>query len=110
MLVYYSTDLVQVSYTDFELQDDKDLEVYIWIIVYTWWWVITWRSIEQSCITNSTMAEYVSTFKVAKNDTYISNADIVIPTSSQPLTLYRDNSGTMKIAKEPRSRDRSKYI
>lgn len=67
MLVYCSPDLVQVGYTYLELHDDNYLEVYIWIIICTWLWVIAWRSIEQSCIIDSTMeVEYVSAFQDSK--------------------------------------------
>ena len=68
MLVYHSEDLIPISYTDSDFQSDIDFRKFILGCVFTLGGgAISWRSVKQSCIANSTMkAEYVTTCEAAK--------------------------------------------
>ena len=68
MLVYHSEDLIPISYTDSNFQSDLDFRKSTLGCVFTLGGgAISWRSVKQSCITDSTMeAEYVATCKAAK--------------------------------------------
>ena len=66
---------------------------------------ISWRSIKQSCIADSTMeAEYVEASMAAKEVVWNRNflLDLgVVPSMQLPITLYCDNSGAIANSKEP---------
>ena len=68
---------------------------------------ISWRSIKQSCVADSTMeAEYVAAFKATKEAVWLRNflLDLgEVPSVQSPITLYCDNSGTIANSKEPRT-------
>ena len=68
MLVYHSEDLIPISYTDSDFQSNLDFRKSTLGCVFTLGGgAISWRSVKQSCITDSTMeAEYVATCKAAK--------------------------------------------
>ncbi|XP_070032554.1 secreted RxLR effector protein 161-like [Nicotiana tomentosiformis] len=61
MLVYHSGDLVPIGYTDSDFQSDRDSRKSISEYVFTLGGgAISWRSIKQSCVADSTMeAKYV---------------------------------------------------
>ncbi|KAL2533350.1 cysteine-rich RLK (RECEPTOR-like protein kinase) 8 [Abeliophyllum distichum] len=83
MLVYSSPNIVPVGYTDSDFQADKN------------------------------SPEYVASYKAAKEAVWLKKFLIeigVVPASSQPMTLYCDNSGAVANAKEPRSHQRGKHI
>lgn len=58
---------------------------------------ITWRSIKQSCIADSTMeAEYVATDETAKEAVWLRNFLIdlgMVQMKRLPITLFCDNNG-----------------
>ena len=68
MLVYCSEDLIPISYTDSDFQSDLDFRKSTSGCVFTLGGgAISWRSIKQSYIADSTMeAEYVAAYEVAK--------------------------------------------
>ncbi|RVW99042.1 Retrovirus-related Pol polyprotein from transposon TNT 1-94 [Vitis vinifera] len=75
---------------------------------------ISWRSIKQTCVADSTMeAEYVVASEAAKEAVLLRNflLDLgVVPSVQSPITLYCDNSGAVANSKEPRSHKRAKHI
>nr|XP_023890198.1 uncharacterized protein LOC112002272 [Quercus suber] len=67
---------------------------------------IGWRSVKQSCITDSTMkAEYVAACEAAKEAVwlkqFLSNLGVV-RIEQVPITLFCDNSGVVAQSKDPR--------
>ena len=75
---------------------------------------ISWRSVKQSSITDSTMeAEYIAAFEAAKEVVWLRNflMDLkVVSYAQSAITLYCDNSGAVANSKEPRSHKRGKHI
>ena len=75
---------------------------------------ISWRSIKQSCVADSTMeAEYVAASEAAKEAVWLRNflLDLgEVPSAQLPITLYCDNSGAVANSKEPRTHKRAKHI
>ena len=68
MLVYRCEDLIPIGYTDSDFQSDLDFRKSISSCVFTLGrGAISWRSVKQSCIVDSTMeAKYVVACEVAK--------------------------------------------
>ena len=68
---------------------------------------ISWRSIKQSSIVDSTMeAKYITASEVAKEAVWLKNflMDLgVVPSAQSAIIFYCDNSGVVANAKEPRS-------
>ena len=75
---------------------------------------ITWRSIKQSCIVDSTMeVEYVAASEAAKEAVWLRNflMDLdVVPSVRSTITLYCDNNGAVANSKEPRTHKKGKHI
>ncbi|XP_052193821.1 secreted RxLR effector protein 161-like [Diospyros lotus] len=73
MLVYRADDLVPVGYTDSDFQADKDERKSTNGYVFTLsGGAISWRSIKQSCIADSTMeAEYVAASEASKEAVWL---------------------------------------
>ena len=75
---------------------------------------ISWGSIKQSCVIDSTMeVEYVATSKTAKEAIWLKNflLDLgEVPLVQSPITLYYDNSRVIANLKEPRAHNRAKHI
>ena len=75
---------------------------------------ISWRSVKQSSIADSTMeAEYIAASEAAKEAVWLKNflLDLeVVPLTQSTITLYCDNSGAVANSKEPRSHKRGKHI
>ncbi|KAK0585925.1 hypothetical protein LWI29_036357 [Acer saccharum] len=75
---------------------------------------VIWRSIKQSCITDSTMvAEYVAACEAAKGAVWLRQFLIdleVVPNANKQITIYCDNSGAVANLREPRSHKRGKHI
>ena len=69
--------------------------------------VISWKSVKQSCIADSTMeAEYVGASEETKEAVWLRNflLDLgVIPSVQSVITLYYDNSGAVANLKESRA-------
>ena len=75
---------------------------------------ISWRSVKQSCIADSTMeAEYVATCEVAKEaiwlKKFLSNLG-VLRMEQVPITLFCDNNGAVAQSKDPRNHKKGKHI
>ena len=68
MLVYHCEDFIPIGYTDFDFQSDLDFKKSTSGCVFTLGGGdISWRSIKQSCIADSTMeAQYVAACEAAK--------------------------------------------
>ena len=68
MLVYCCEDLIPIGYTNSDFQSDLDFKKYTSGCVFTLGArAITWRSVKQSCIADSTMeTEYVATCEAEK--------------------------------------------
>ena len=68
MLVYPGEDLIPIDYIDLDFQSDLNFKKSTLGCVFTLGGgAISWRSIKQSCIADSTMeVEYVATYEAAK--------------------------------------------
>ena len=68
MLFYQYEDLIHIGYTDSDFQSNLDFRKSTLGCVFTLGGgAISWRSVKQSCIADSTMeAKYVATCEVAK--------------------------------------------
>ena len=75
---------------------------------------ISWRSVKQSSIADSTMeVEYIAASEAAKEAVWLNNFLMgleVVPFECSAITLYYDNSGAVANSKEPRSHKRGKHI
>ncbi|XP_033514707.2 secreted RxLR effector protein 161-like [Nicotiana tomentosiformis] len=115
MLVYHSGDLAPIGYTDSDFQSDRDSRKSTLGYVFTLGGgTINWRSIKQSCVSDSTMeAEYVAASEAAKEVVLLGNflkEFNVVPSVQAPIVLYCDNSDAVANSKEPRSHKMSKHI
>ena len=75
MLVYQANSLVPIGYTDLDFQSDIDLKKLTSENVFTLGGgTISWRSIKQSCVADSTMeAEYVAASEATKKMVWLRN-------------------------------------
>lgn len=108
MLIYHSDDLVPIGYTDSDFQSDRDSRKSTSGNVFTLGGgTISWRSIKQTCVADSTMeAEYVAVSEATKEAVWLGNflRELgVVPSIQAPITLYCDNSGAVANSKEPRN-------
>ena len=73
MLVFHCEDLIPIVYTDSDFHSNLDFKKSTSCYVFTLGGkAISWRSVKQSCITDSTMeAEYVVACEVAKEVVWI---------------------------------------
>ncbi|PKA64902.1 Retrovirus-related Pol polyprotein from transposon TNT 1-94 [Apostasia shenzhenica] len=115
MLVYFGGDLIPIGYTDSDFQLDRDSrELTSGTVFILGGGAIIWRSIKQSCITDSTMkAEYAVAYEAAKESIWLCEflRDLeVIPDMHKPIRLYCDNSGAMANVKESRNHRKGKHI
>ena len=106
MLVYSGGDLNPIGYTDSDFQSDKDSRKSTSGSVFTLGGgAIVWRSIKQSSIADSTMeAEYIAACETAKEAVWLRKffTDLeVVPDMDKPLKLFCDNSGAVKIQRNP---------
>ena len=115
LLVYHGDELAPIGYTDYNFQSDANLRKSTFGHVFTLSGsTVSWRSIKQSCIVDSTMeAEYVAASKAAKEAVWIRKFLMelgVIAKAVDPMILYCDNSGDVSKAKEPRNHRKGKHI
>ncbi|KAH9678657.1 hypothetical protein KPL71_025802 [Citrus sinensis] len=93
MLVYSGDELIPVGYTDSDFMSDKDSRKSTFGYVFTLGsGAISWMSVKQSCITDSTTkAEYVATSEAAKEAIwlrkFLRNLEVV-PVVTAPLKLF----------------------
>ena len=73
MLVYRCEDLIPIGYTDLDFQSNLDFRKSILGCVFTLGGeAISWRSVKQSCIADSTMeVEYFAACEAAKEDVWL---------------------------------------
>ena len=115
MLVYRCEDLTPIGYTDSDFQLDLDFRKSTSGCVFTLGGgAITWRSVKQSCIADSTMeAEYVAACEAAKEAVwlkkFLSNLGVV-RIKQVPITLFCYNSGAVAQSKDPRNHKKGNHI
>ncbi|XP_074342225.1 secreted RxLR effector protein 161-like [Apium graveolens] len=100
MLVYGSSDLLPLGYTDSDFQIDKDKRKSTSGCVFTLGGgALIWRSVKQKCIADSTMeVEYVAASEAAKEAIWFRNflLDLdVVPNFPQQIMIYCDNTGAV---------------
>ena len=115
MLVYRCEDLIPIGFTNLDYQLDLDFKKSTSGCVFTLGGgAISWRSVKQSCIANSTMeAEYVATSEAAKEAVWLKKflSDLGVMRMEQVLiTLFCDNSGVVAQSKDPRNHKKGKHI
>ena len=115
MLVYQCEDLIPIGYTDLDFQSNLDFRKFTSRCVFTLGGgAITWRSVKQSCIADSTMeAEYVAACEAAKEAVWFKKflSDLgVVRIEQVPITLFCDNSGAVAQSKDPRNHKKRKHI
>ena len=115
MLVYHNEDLILIGYTDSDFQLDLDFRKSTSGCVFTLGGgAISWKSVEQSCIAESTMeAKYVATCEAAKEATWLKKflSDLgVVRMEQVPITLFCDNSEAVAQSKDPRNHKKEKHI
>ena len=100
MLVYWCEYLIPIGYTDLDFQSNLDFRKSILGCVFTLGGeAISWRSVKQSCIADSTMeVEYFAACEAAKEDVWLKKflsdlSDVRI--GQVPITLLCYNSGAV---------------
>ncbi|KAH9769114.1 hypothetical protein KPL71_011873 [Citrus sinensis] len=115
MLVYSGDELIPVGYTDSDFMSDKDSKKstsgYVFKLGSG---AISWMSVKQSCITDSTTkAEYVATSDAAKEAIwlrkFLRNLEVV-PVVTAPLKLFCDNGGAVAQSKESRNHKKQNIL
>ena len=98
MLMYGGDELIPIGYTDSDFM--SDLRKFTSRHIFTLGGgAVSWRSIKQKCIADSTTeAEYVAACNAAKEAVWLKKFLMelgVVPASLSPITLYCDNSGVV---------------
>ncbi|CAA0832574.1 cysteine-rich RLK (RECEPTOR-like protein kinase) 8, partial [Striga hermonthica] len=115
MLIYQSDSLTPLGYTDSDFQADRDKRKstsgYVFMMGGG---AISWRSVKQKCIADSTMeAEYVAASEATKEAVWLRSFLLDLGVSlSVPrcITIYCDNAGAVANSREPRAHKASKHI
>ena len=115
ILVYWCEDLIPIGYIDSEFQSSLDFRKSTLGCIFTLeGGAISWRSVKQSCIVDSTMeAEYVVACEAAKEAVWLKKflSDLSVMRMEQvPITLFCDNSGAVAQSKYPRNHKNGKHI
>ena len=115
MLVYHSKDLIPISYTNLDFQSDLDFRKSTSSCLFTLGGgAISWRSVKQSCIADSSMkVEYVAACEAAKEAVWLKKFffDLGdVRTEQVPITLFCDNNGVVAQSKDPRNHKKGKHI
>ena len=75
---------------------------------------ISWRSVKQSCIADSTMeAKYIAAYEMAKESVWLKKLIFnlgVVRMEQVPITLFGDNSGAVTQSNDPRNHKKRKHI
>ena len=75
---------------------------------------ISWRSVKQSCIADSTMeTEYIAACEVAKEAVWLKKFLYnlgVVRMEQVPITLFCNNSGVVAQSKDPWNHKKGRYI
>ncbi|XP_051148636.1 secreted RxLR effector protein 161-like [Andrographis paniculata] len=116
MLMYKQTDVLEViGYSDPDyagcIDTRKSTSGYVFMLAGG---AISWRSAKQSITATSTMkAEFVSCFEASSHSVWLKSfiSELrVVDSISRPIKLYCDNSAAVFMAKNNKSRSRSKHI
>ena len=115
MLIYRCEDLIPIGYIDSDFQSNFDFKKATLGCVFTLGGrAISWRSVKQSCIADSTIeAEYVAAYEAAKEAVWLKKflSDLGVMRIEQVLiTLFYDNSGVVAQSKDPRNHKKGKHI
>ena len=115
MLVFHYEDLIPIVYTNSDFQSDLDFKKSTSCYVFTLGGkAISWRSVKQSCITDSIMeAENVVACEIAKEVVWIKKflSDLGVMRIEQVLiTFFCDNNGAIAQSKDPRNHKKGKHI
>ena len=108
MLVYRCEDLIPIGYIDSDFQSDLDFTKSTSGCVFTLGGgAISWRSVKQSCIADSTMeTEYIAACEAAREVVWLKkflSVLGVVRMEQVPITLFYDNSGVVAQSKDPRN-------
>ena len=108
MLVYQCEDLIPISYTDSNFQLDLDFRKSTLGCVFTLGGgAISWRSVKQSCIADSTMeVENVAASEATKKAVWLKKflSDLgAVRMEQVSITLFCENSGVVAQSKDPRN-------
>ena len=108
MLVYRCEDLIPIGYTDSDFQSDLDFKKSTLGCVFTLGGgAISWRSVEQSCVTDSTMeTKYVTACEAAKEVVWLKKflSDLgIVRIEKVSITLFCNNNGAVAQSKDPRN-------
>ena len=108
MLVYLCEDLIPIGYTNSNFQLDLDFRKSTLGCEFTLGGgAISWRSVKQSCIADSTMeVEYVAACEAIKEAIWLEKflpGLGVVRIEQVPITLFYDNSGAVAQSKDPRN-------
>ena len=114
-LIYVNSEFKVSGYTDASFQTDKDdyrsQSGFIFLLNGG---TVSWKCSKQSMIADSTTeVEYIAASEVAKEAVWMRKfiAELeVVPSITDPITVYCDNNGAIAQAKEPWSHQRSKHI
>ena len=106
MLVFQDESLVPIGYTDSDFQSNRESKKSTSGYVFTFGGgAISWRSVKQSSIADSTMeVEYIATSKAAKEAVWLKNflLDLeVVPSAQSAITLYCDNRERLQMQRNP---------
>ena len=98
--MYGVDELIPVGYIDSDFMSDKDSRKSTFEHLFTLGGgAMSWRSIKQKCIADSTTeVEYVAACEATKETVWLKKFLIelgVVPASLSPITLYCDNSGAV---------------
>ena len=115
MLVYRCEDLIPIGYTNSDFQSDFDFRKSTSGYVFTLGdGAISWRSVKQSCIADSTIeVEYVAACEAAKEVIWLKKflSDLgVVRVEQVSITLFYDNSGAVAQSKDPRNHKKGKQF
>ena len=115
MLVYHSKDLIPISYTNLDFQSDLDFRKSTSSCLFTLGGgAISWRSVKQSCIADSSMkVEYVAACEAAKEAVWLKKFFFYlgdVRMEQVPITLFCDNNGVVAQSKDPRNHKKGKHI
>ena len=115
MLIYRCEDLIPIGYTDLDFQLDLDFRKSTSGCMFTLeGGAISWRSVNQSYIADSTMeAKYAAACEAAKEAVWLKKflSDLGVVIMEQvPITLFCDNSGVVAQSKDPSNHKKGKHI
>ena len=108
MLVYKCEDLIPIGYAYSDFQSDLDFRKSTSGYVFTLGGgAISWRSVKQSCIVDSTMeTKYVVAREAAKEAVWLKKflSDLgVVRMEQVPITSFCNNSEVVAQSKDPRN-------